>query len=557
MNTQINQKNLWIVAVVAMIAGVFLLYGKAIVYDYVWDDLIWLNTLAKYDGRVLHLAFFEPFLVGAVYWRPLGELSVYFQPGENPQYFHHALNIVLHALNVVLIAVLGYKAKISGKLQFSGWIFLLLLAMFAFHPAFVEPVVWVSGRFDLLMTSFFLFALIAYTGMENKLRRDVAVALLYSCALLTKETAILFIPLWMIFMYFYHGAASLRRVVSAEKNLLLVLLVCTFVYLVFRALVLGGTGGELILNGAEPLFSLAKIYKVLTTIGAYLALLIFPFKGLSTLYPQDVMLANLNYPVVGVLFVLATVFFLARTGVSKAVGVLFLTFLLSLALVLNIVPTGFPHNLIQNRYLYPSVALLLVYLAVSSVAIPLSVLGKKTFTALGVLWVVFAALNINVTVPLWRSIDSLSNWLMMENPNNPYAANMRGTYLLNGGYIEAAIETVGDIAVQHPTFGGYKILGDGHFVLGKCNDARVYYDYAFRLSESNLHRVDSLLGQYRILKEKDSVAAGELREQAIAYVADNPRELGFLMQRLAKLEKDEVVCLDETPSPSPEPEATN
>jgi len=69
---------------------------------------------------------------------------------------HHAVNLLLHTLNAVLLALVLFR--------FSGawWRSVLVAALFALHPLRVESVAWISERKDVLSGLFFLLTLAAY-----------------------------------------------------------------------------------------------------------------------------------------------------------------------------------------------------------------------------------------------------------------------------------------------------------------------------------------------------------------------------------------------------------
>ncbi len=74
---------------------------------------------------------------------------------------YHIVNLLLHIVNVVL---LFYFIKfLTGKPLLSA----LSCFLFAIHPMFVEPVVWITGRKDLLYMFFFLLSLLIYNKFLN------------------------------------------------------------------------------------------------------------------------------------------------------------------------------------------------------------------------------------------------------------------------------------------------------------------------------------------------------------------------------------------------------
>src|SRR5712692_8085899 len=99
---------------------------------------------------------------------------------------HHYTNVLLHAVNAVLLFLLLQQAT-----GFTGRS-LMVAALFALHPINVESVAWVSERKNLLSMLFFLLALGAYGWYARKpaVGRYVVVALLFACALMAKPMVI-------------------------------------------------------------------------------------------------------------------------------------------------------------------------------------------------------------------------------------------------------------------------------------------------------------------------------------------------------------------------------
>lgn len=107
-----------------------------------WDGFVWAWTAT-------HLANWHP-LTWIVY---MLDVSIF---GMNPT-GHHLVNLVLHVVNVVLVARFMYDAtKERGKS-------LAVAMLFALHPLHVESVAWISELKDVLSMFFWLLTLIAWT----------------------------------------------------------------------------------------------------------------------------------------------------------------------------------------------------------------------------------------------------------------------------------------------------------------------------------------------------------------------------------------------------------
>ena len=75
--------------------------------------------------------------------------------GSRPAGFH-ALNVLLHAANVLLL--FGWLSRLTGQVGRSA----LVAALFALHPLHVQSVVWAAERKDVLSTLFWLLSMWAY-----------------------------------------------------------------------------------------------------------------------------------------------------------------------------------------------------------------------------------------------------------------------------------------------------------------------------------------------------------------------------------------------------------
>jgi protein O-mannosyl-transferase len=100
----------------------------------------------------------------------------------------HAVNLLLHATNAVLLFLL-----LEGATGFL-WQSFGAAALFALHPINVESVAWISERKDVLSMLFFLLALAAYGRYVCRpcIGRYLAVTVAYGFALMSKAQVITF-----------------------------------------------------------------------------------------------------------------------------------------------------------------------------------------------------------------------------------------------------------------------------------------------------------------------------------------------------------------------------
>ena len=137
------------------------------------------------------------------YYRPVIALSFYLDYhllGQNPLLLHLE-NILIHAANAVLVFLLA-----SRLLSGAGKSLPLVAALaFAVHPVNSEAVSWIAGRTDPLAAFFVLLASLSLlNGLESgRVRHTVLSVLFIAAGVLTKETAILFVPASLLLVAFW------------------------------------------------------------------------------------------------------------------------------------------------------------------------------------------------------------------------------------------------------------------------------------------------------------------------------------------------------------------
>ena len=149
----------WLMAVLLVLVTIAL-YWPATRSDFVnYDDPVYVTANPHVQGGLtwegVKWAFGNPVSRN---WHPLTVLSHMLDCqlfGLNP-WGHHLTNVLLHALNTVLVFLL--LRRMTG----APWRSLLVAALFALHPLRVESVAWVAERKDVLSGCFGLLALIVY-----------------------------------------------------------------------------------------------------------------------------------------------------------------------------------------------------------------------------------------------------------------------------------------------------------------------------------------------------------------------------------------------------------
>ena len=146
----------------ALFAVTLLLFGRAATFEFLnYDDAEYVvDNPGLRLGVGLDAVRWAFTNVQSSNWHPVTWLShaldvtlFGMEPGA-----HHAVNVLLHALNAVLAFLMLHRA--TGAF----WTSAACAALFAWHPLRAESVAWVSERKDVLSAFFFLLSLWAWSG---------------------------------------------------------------------------------------------------------------------------------------------------------------------------------------------------------------------------------------------------------------------------------------------------------------------------------------------------------------------------------------------------------
>lgn len=217
MLSQIRHGRGELVALILLLVLVFLVFAPVLSFDLLWDDLKIATDQAKY--RVVDTAELNEQLSTALpfspnYWRPLPMATFLWQinSGLSGSLLMHLASLIFHSLNVVVLFKLLGLMKIPEEWSCRATTLLrfVVAAAFAVHPLMVEPVAWVSSRFDLMMTLFSLLLMFVLFGMRESMVRLALVFGLMLAALLCKEQAVMLLPAYP-FLVVLFGRGDIRR----------------------------------------------------------------------------------------------------------------------------------------------------------------------------------------------------------------------------------------------------------------------------------------------------------------------------------------------------------
>ena len=116
---------------------------------------------------------------------------------------YHAVNVLLHLLNCLLLWRLLLRLAVPGAL--------LIAAVFAVHPVHVESVAWIIERKDLLSALFYLGAVLAWLRFVEveRVGHYLLVVLLFVAGLLSKSVVVT-LPLALLLVQWWRGGRVTR-----------------------------------------------------------------------------------------------------------------------------------------------------------------------------------------------------------------------------------------------------------------------------------------------------------------------------------------------------------
>ena len=191
--------------VVALLAAVILVYQPALHGGLLWDDNAHITHAELRSWHGLCRIWFD---VGATQqYYPLSETAFWVQHKlwGDAMMGYHLVNIALHALTAVMVALVLRQLAIPGAF--------LAAAIFALHPVHVESVAWITEQKNTLSAVFYLGAAMAYFRFDRN--RGMAWYLgalgLFVLALASKIVTVTLPAALLVIFWWQRGKLSWRR----------------------------------------------------------------------------------------------------------------------------------------------------------------------------------------------------------------------------------------------------------------------------------------------------------------------------------------------------------
>ncbi len=473
----IQQIRVWLFGA-ALVASVILAYQPVWHAGFIWDDDVYVtgNPLLKASDGLRRI------------WFSLDSPSQYFPLVYTTFYFEHALwgldaagfhwvNIVLHAVNALLLWRLLAKLKIPG-----AWIG---AAIFALHPVQVESVAWITERKNVLMGLWFLLSLLAWVGFLDREKSErwrfyAAAVMFYALALAAKTTACTLPAALLLILWLKRLPIGWRRAVQ----------IAPFVAL--------GAGMGLVTVWWEryhqgtrgAMFSVGLVERVLIACRAvwfYAGKLVWP-SNLTFSYPHWTVSASNPAAYLWPLAVAAAVaaIWIARRATSRNIGAAALFFVATLSPVLGFIMLyTFRYTFVADHYQYMAcigpAALAGASLTKFGRGGRPRALGPAGLACVGLILMTLGVLTWR-QARIYRSDEALWRDTLTKNPRCWLGCNNLGNDLLEKGDVDGAMAQFRTALKLEPGLAeNHANIGNALYQQGQLDAAIQEYEKALAL----------------------------------------------------------------------------
>jgi protein O-mannosyl-transferase len=223
---------------------------------------------------------------------PLATFAVEFEFFGLNSHISHFINVLLYSLTCLLIFII--LSKLLEKYPKQKWyntIPFLATILFIAHPVHTEVVANIKSRDEILSLLFSLLTLwVLWKYLDSgNIKFMILCAVLYSLALISKETSLVFILIIPLTFYFFTNI-PLKKILTS----LIPLLIIIIIFIVIRQIMISHKVSESlntndIMNNSFGAMNLSEKYATITyTLGLYIKLLFIPHPLTWDYYPYHI-----------------------------------------------------------------------------------------------------------------------------------------------------------------------------------------------------------------------------------------------------------------------------
>ena len=466
-------KRIWsspVTYIILVVASTIIAYGPAIRGEFVWDDALYLrdNPFIKATDGLQRFWLTTEFtdyyaLSNTSFWL---EWRLW---GEHPTGYH-ITNILLHALNALLLWRLLQQLKVRGA-KWAG-------LAFALHPVNVMSVAWISERKNVLSVLFALLTVLAYLRWQDlNLRRWYWGAVgCFMLALLSK-TAVVMLPVVLLLIVGWRRGTIKRADWLSGVPFFVLSLGMGLVTMWFEQH--HGIRAEIVQTGSF----LARLAGAGCVVWFYLGKALWPI-GLNVIYPRCDFAVGTAAAFLPLAALVGGVVILARlrTAGSRAALLALGGYVALLVPVLGFFDIGFfGYSNVADHWQYLSLLCVVAFVggAVAHVAAVwrwrwLPLVGGLALLGLG--WGTWQRAHV------WQGELALWGDTVQKNPDAWMAHNNLGNVLLQAGRLGAASAQYQATLRLRPDYANaHYNLGIAAYQSGRPADAAIQFREVIRL----------------------------------------------------------------------------
>lgn len=410
---------------------------------------------------------------------------------------HHAVSLLLHTLNALLLASVLYG------LTRSWWRSLIVAGLFALHPLRVESVAWISERKDVLSLCFFLLTIAAYRRWTERpgparyalVMAGFALGLLSKPMVVTLPCVLILLDLWPLRRLVGSGrervsgapARSIGGVISEKWPLFVLAAVSASVTYVVQSRA-GAVQSMMSVTFAQ------RLSNALITYWRYIGSTLWPH-GLAVFYPYTRGPMFLPALVAAVAMLVVTLWVVRQRARRPYLLLGWLWYIGTLVPVIGLIQVGGQAH--ADRYTYiPAIGLMIALVWSVSDLVAASRPARVVTGAAAALLMAGLSVASARQVAQWKDSRTLFTHAMAVTRDNPIAEQGLGNALLQSGDAEAAVGHLKEalrLAPDLPDLQGN--LGSALGTLGRYGEAAACFRAALRVRETaaNHHNLGSAL----------------------------------------------------------------
>lgn len=489
----------------------FVIYFNSIFNEYALDDAIvitqndytqkGLSGISDIFSTELFTGFFKvkKDLVAGGRYRPLSMVTFAFEYDFISEsirpHFSHLVNIILFALNNILIYIILSKLLIKYKSKY-WYLSLPFVAtlLYAAHPIHTEVVACIKGRDDIMAFGGSLLAI--YYSLKyfelSKPKYLIYIFISFFAALLSKESAIPFLALIPITFYFFTKSDKKQKIMT-----FIPLMVSLIIFVIIRQKVLGSQTSRIpaeVMNDSFLGATIAEKYAtIMFTLGYYVKLLFIPHPLTFDYYPYHVHLMNwadLRAIISLLIYIFLAVYAIIGIKSKNIISYCIIFYFAVISIVSNVFfPIG---TFISERFLYASslaFCIVIAYLLV--VKLPLVIKNTKVFNATISIFMIIVLLLFSIKTisrnMAWKNDFTLFTTDVKVSYNSAKSNTSAGGKLTEAAlkpenkekkdeYLKLALRYLNRAVKIHPTYiDALLLLGNAYYESQHNYDSTLYY----------------------------------------------------------------------------------